>query len=52
MKFSISRFDPDQDARPYMRDYEIEPKSGSYPVAGSQVGGLNGVRVGTILSLT
>lgn len=24
MKFSISRFDPDKDARPYMQDYDIE----------------------------
>jgi DNA primase len=30
----------------------IDPKSGSYPVAGSPVGGLNGPRVGAILSLT
>ena len=30
----------------------LEPKSGSYPVAGSPVGGLNGARVGAILSLT
>ena len=30
----------------------LQPKSGSYPVAGSPVGGLNGARVGAILSLT
>ena len=24
MKFSIYRFDPDKDATPYMRDYDIE----------------------------
>ena len=27
MKFSIFRFDPDKDQKPYMRDYEIEPES-------------------------
>ena len=30
----------------------IDPKSGSYPVAGSASGGLNGPSVGAILSLT
>jgi hypothetical protein len=30
----------------------IQPKSGSYPVAGSPVGGLNGPNVGAILSRT
>ena len=24
MKFSIFRFDPDKDKKPYMQDYEIE----------------------------
>ena len=27
MKFSIFRFDPDKDQKPYMQDYEIEPES-------------------------
>ncbi|MEO8628097.1 MAG: succinate dehydrogenase iron-sulfur subunit, partial [Betaproteobacteria bacterium] len=27
MKFSIFRFDPDKDQKPYMQDYEIEPVS-------------------------
>ncbi len=31
---------------------EFEPKSGSYPVAGSASGGLNGLSTGAILSLT
>ena len=30
----------------------VEPKSGSYPVAGSASGGLNGLSTGAILSLT
>ena len=30
----------------------IQPKSGSYPVSDSPIGGLNGARVGAILSLT
>ena len=25
MKFSIFRFDPEKDEKPYMQDYEIEP---------------------------
>ena len=33
-------------------DLLIEPKSGSYPVAGSQGDGLNDGRVGAILPLT
>ena len=36
----------------FRRQQVLQPKSGSYPVAGSQVGGLNGARVGAILSLT
>ena len=31
---------------------QIQPKSGSYPVAGSASGGLNGLSTGAILSLT
>ena len=25
MKFSISRYDPEHDAKPYMQEFEIEP---------------------------
>jgi succinate dehydrogenase / fumarate reductase iron-sulfur subunit len=27
MRFSVYRFNPEQDAKPYMQDFEIEPQS-------------------------
>ena len=42
----------DASSRPRTSPRAIDPKSGSYPVAGSWAGGLNGLRTGAILSLT